>query len=445
MSRFHNIFVRFYDVLWRDPKLIWKYYMPWSQSAGRGAGGRGQEITSPQVGTGRALSAASDSQVVSPSLGGRQGEAAPSIYLFRVDGRVGHGGMFDRLKGLISVYAVAKAQGKPFRILFTYPFRLETYLEPRDYDWRLREGELSERFPKARPVFAYGECYNPVRIMKKRRRQTHFYYGYNSLDKINEHFGTDYDWGRLYHELFRPTPYLQQYLDHYQKEIGSDYIVVHTRFLNLLGDKTETDINPELPVEQRQALMDQIIEKIESLVDGQGMCGLPPTPSEGRGTRAEVDGEATCTKQCKNTQHSTLNTQHYEEQGAGGRGQENTSLQVGTGCALSAATDSQAVSPSLGGGKGEASQVMLASDSMTFIAYAQQRMPEVYVVPGTVKHIDTAGKTDDGENIKMFLDYYLIAGAKKVYNIVGPGMWPSAFPEYAAKIGQTEFERIVLQ
>ena len=308
--------------------------------------------------------------------------------------------MFDRLKGLISVYAVAKAQGKPFRILFTYPFRLETYLEPRDYDWRLREGELSEWFPKARPVFAYGECYNPVRIMKNRRRQTHFYYGYNSLDKINEHFGTDYDWGQLYHELFRPTPYLQQYLDHYQKEIGSDYIVVHTRFLNLLGDKTETDINPELPVEQRQALMDRIIEKIESLIGGQG---------------------------------------------AGCRGQENTSPQVGTGRALSAATDSQAVSPSLGGGKGEASRVMLASDSMTFIAYARKRMPEVYVVPGTVKHIDTAGKTDDGENIKMFLDYYLIAGAKKVYNIVGPGMWPSAFPEYAAKIGQTEFERVVMQ
>ncbi len=365
MSKFRNIFVRLYDVLWRDPKLIWKYYMPWSCS-GQGAGGKGQEITSPQVGTGRALSAASDSQVASPSLGGGQGEVAPSLYLFRVDGRVGHGGMFDRLKGLISVYAVAKAQGKPFRILFTYPFRLETYLEPRDYDWRLREGELSERFPKARPVFAYGECYNPVRIMKNRRRQTHFYYGYNSLDKINEHFGTDYDWGQLYHELFRPSPYLQQYLDHYQKEIGSDYIVVHTRFLNLLGDKTETDINPELPVEQRQALMDRIIEKMKE------------------------------------------------------------------------------VSPSLGGGKGEASRVMLASDSMTFIAYARKRMPEVYVVPGTVKHIDTAGKTDDAENIKMFLDYYLIAGAKKVYNIVGPGMWPSAFPEYAAKIGQTEFERVVL-
>ena len=74
MSKFRNIFVRLYDVLWREPKLIWKYYMPWCCS-GQGAGGKGQEITSPQVGTGRALSAATDSQAVSPSLGGGKGEA----------------------------------------------------------------------------------------------------------------------------------------------------------------------------------------------------------------------------------------------------------------------------------------------------------------------------------------------------------------------------------
>lgn len=343
MSKSRNIFVRLFDVFWREPKLMWKYYRASSvQPSKEGDSSDGQKI------------------------GAVRSQQAP-LYVFRVDGRMGHGGMFDRLKGLVSIYAVAKSQGKPFRILFTYPFRLETYLEPRDYDWRLREGELVERFPKSRPVIAYGECYAPSRIFKNRRRQTHFYYGYNSLDKINEHFGTDYEWGQLYHELFKPTPYLQQYLDHYQKEIGADYIVIHTRFLNLLGDKTETDINPELPEKEREDLMNSILDKIKELVQGT----LKP---------------------------STLNPP----------------------------------------------RVMLASDSMTFIAYAKREMPDVYVVPGTVKHIDTAGHTDDGENIKMFLDYYLIAGAKKVYNIVGPGMWPSAFPEYAAKIGQTEFERVMI-
>ena len=341
---FRQLFVRLYDVLWREPKLICKYYI----------GVRGKEqgtIPKPQT---------SNLKSQTP------------LYVFRVDGRVGHGGMFDRLKGMISVYAVAKTQGKGFRVLFTYPFPLEKYLEPRGYDWRLKEGELTEHFPQSRPLFIYGECYHPTRLMKDRRRQTHFYYGYNSLDKINEHFHTDYDWGKLYHELFRPTAYLQQFIDRHQREVGSDYIVVHTRFLNLLGDKTETAINPELPVEEREPYMRRIVEEIKSLI--------------GKGEKEQGEGDSL----------RTLN------------------------------------------------RVMIASDSMTFIDYVKRQIPDVYVVPGKVKHIDTAGQTDDSENIKMFLDYYLIGGAKKVYNIVGPGMWPSAFPEYAAKIGQTEFERIII-
>ena len=349
---YRQFFVRLYDVFWREPKLICKYYI----------GARCKE-----------QGAAPKSQ---PSTLKHQNP----LYVFRVDGRVGHGGMFDRLKGLISVYAVAKAQEKDFRILFTYPFPLEKYLEPRDYDWRLRDDELVEHFPQSRPLFIYGECYRPTRLMKDRCHQTHFYYGYNSLDKINERFGTGYDWGKLYHELFRPTPYLQQFIDRHQQEIGHDYIVIHTRFLNLLGDKTETAINPELPVNEREPHMQRIVEEIRTIL--------------GAGGKEQGGGNA---QRTLNPKPSTLN------------------------------------------------RIMIASDSMTFIDYVKHQIPDVYVVPGKVKHIDTAGQTDDSENIKMFLDYYLIGGAKKVYNIVGPGMWPSAFPEYAAKIGQTEFERITIQ
>jgi len=37
----------------------------------------------------------------------------------------------------------------------------------------------------------------------------------------------------------------------------------------------------------------------------------------------------------------------------------------------------------------------------------------------------------------------LMGGAKKVYSIWSEGMWKSAFPEYAAMIGRTEFERVI--
>lgn len=315
--------VRMLDVLWREPKMICRCYLNGNTCCGRITG-------SPKN-------------------------------IFIVDGRVGHGGMFDRLKGAISVYAISKIHQKDFRIHFNYPFELQKYLEPNESDWRINESEIQYSFPHSRPLFLYGECYAPQRLFKNRKCEAHYYYGYDSLSKINSKFGTDFDWGQLYRELFKPTTYLQRFIDHYRQELGSNYIVVHTRFLNLLGDKVETAINPELTPPDKSKLMEQMRDKIIELA-----------------------------------------------------------------------------------GQNDNMRVMLASDSMTFIDYIIKEIPEIYVIPGTVKHIDTAGETNDAEIIKMFLDYYLISYAQRVYSLVGKGMWPSAFPEYAAKIGGVEFERITV-
>ena len=314
------------DVLWREPKMIWKYY--------------------------NVNGNANDN--VNDGVGGNKN-------IFMVDGKVGHGGMFDRLKGAISVYAISKVQQKDFRIYFDYPFELQKYMEPNSYDWAIDKKDVVFAYPHSRPLFLYGECYAPKRLFKNRRCEAHFYYGYDSLNVINEKCGTDFEWGQLYRELFKPTAYLQQYIDHYRQELGCEYIVVHTRFLNLLGDKVETAINPKLPQSERESLMSVMRDKIKEL--------------------AKLD---------------------------------------------------------------DGMRVMLTSDSMTFIDYMKKEMPGIYVIPGMVKHIDTAGETNDAENIKMFLDYYLISYARKVYSLVGRGMWPSAFPEYAAKIGDVEFKRIHL-
>lgn len=317
-----QFFVRLLDVLWREPRMIWKYYNVNVNENGNGGVGGNKNI-------------------------------------FMVDGKVGHGGMFDRLKGAISVYAISKVQQKDFRIYFDYPFELQKYLEPNVYNWTIDKKDVVLAYPHSRPLFLYGECYAPNRLFKNRKCEAHFYYGYDSLNVINARCRTDFEWGQLYRELFKPTAYLQQYIDHYKQELGREYIVFHTRFLNLLGDKVETDINPELPQLGRERLMSVMRDKIKEL-----------------------------TKQNNNM------------------------------------------------------RVMLASDSMTFIEYMKREMPESYVIPGMVKHIDTAGETNDAENIKMFLDYYLISYAQKVYSLVGRGMWPSAFPEYAAKIKGVKFEMI---
>lgn len=311
----------------REPKFIWKYYRPFAL---------GQN-------------------------------ASKARYIFMADGRRGHGGMFDRLKGLISVYAVAKSYGAEFRINFCYPFDLRKYLVPNEYDWTVDGKDINYNYPKAKPVIAYGEINNPSRLWGKfGSGERHFYYGYNSLDDINAHFGTKYDWGALYHELFKPSEYLQAHLDAIMETINcQNYIAIHTRFLNLLGDKNETGINPELPKDEKERLKEKCCAKIKELND------------------------------------------EYLRDNPNGL-------------------------------------VLLASDSMTFINYMKSKLPNVFIVPGTVKHIDTAGNTSDDENLKMFADYHMIAGADKVYNLVAEGMWKSAFAEYPAKIGGKPFERIFI-
>lgn len=188
-------------------------------------------------------------------------------YIFMADGRIAHGGMFDRLKGLITVYAIAKSTNHRFCIDWTSPFDLREYLEPADYDWRVDESDMHFGWFGHNVVIAYGEIEDPLVLFRDRKQETHFYYGFNSLGEVNSFFGTHYDWGALYRELFRPTAHLQRYLDLYNEELGSDYIAVHTRFLNLLGDKTETDINPELPADERVALMNGACREVRKIHD----------------------------------------------------------------------------------------------------------------------------------------------------------------------------------
>ncbi|MCF0236074.1 MAG: hypothetical protein HUK09_05100 [Bacteroidaceae bacterium] len=280
--------------------------------------------------------------------------------VFRADGRFPHGGMFDRLKGIISVYAASKCIGREFKILFNHPFNLSDYLAPNRYDWTVAPDELQNHWPAARPVFMYGEGGNPTRLVRRSMFERHYYYGFDSLQWLNNRYGQQFDFGQLYAELFHPTDYLQAYIDQYKAEIGAPYVAIHFRFMNLIGDSNEfADINPTLPAEQQKRLVEESLRQVEFLM-----------------------------------------AQHPDH------------------------------------------RVMLATDSPQFTALATERFTVLYVAPGEIKHIGTASDTTADSNLKMFLDYYLISEADYVYNLVSGEMWKSAFPEYAAKIGQKPFQRI---
>ena len=173
----------------------------------------------------------------SESLGKPKGGKPACIAM--VDGEAYHGGLCDRFKGIISLYAYCKCSGLPFRIRYTYPFRLEDYLAPAAYDWTLHEGEYTDNPFYSRILYMRGE-HLATRLLKlKPTRQVHFYTNRDLLDRINETCrkgSAPFDWGELYRELFKPAPVLEERLRLMKEETGSDYYAAVFRFQNLLGD-----------------------------------------------------------------------------------------------------------------------------------------------------------------------------------------------------------------
>ena len=196
-------------------------------------------------------------------------------YVFMADGKMIHGGLFDRLKGAISIYALSKVHGRRFCLYFTRPFQLEKYLTPNLYNWKLSDSAIYYSYPYSRPVIAYGESNNPSRLMKIKKGQIHFYFGGNILEKINECYGTSFEWSKLYEELFKPSLYLQSHIDNLKGNIGLDYYAIHLRFLNLLGDKFEPLGGVVLKDDKKNSLVTSCLIAIRDIISKQPKSWKP--------------------------------------------------------------------------------------------------------------------------------------------------------------------------
>lgn len=83
--------------------------------------------------------------------------------------------------------------------------------------------------------------------------------------------------------------------------------------------------------------------------------------------------------------------------------------------------------------------IILFSDSNKFLNLPHE--PYIRIIPGEVGHIfskEGVKKITD----RAFLDMFIIAGAKYVYNIVGPGTYTSGYSYMGARIGNKPFSRI---
>lgn len=186
------------------------------------------------------------------------------VIVFMADGRKKHGGLADRLRGIISTYKYCLEHQVDFRIHFTEPFVLEELLVPSEYDWRINSDEISYNSLDSLPVYIDSSCYPEAdrqyqrelaeKLLKKDYKQIHVY--------TNMYYADD-EFGTLFNRLFKPAPALQVWIDENLAKLGNNYISLSFRFQNLFGDFADGD-NVYSPREQR-ILLDKCIAKIISL------------------------------------------------------------------------------------------------------------------------------------------------------------------------------------
>ena len=147
------------------------------------------------------------------------------------DGKILHGGLTDRERGLLTTYKEAKRRGLPFYIYWCHPFDLTDYLQPATFDWRISDDEISYSIKDSFPVVIqdHRRLSNRLRLLGglfHRRKQTHVYS--NSDNGRGEY-------RRLYGELFKPTDVVRREIMRHRYFLGQ-YWGFTFRFLELLGD-----------------------------------------------------------------------------------------------------------------------------------------------------------------------------------------------------------------
>ena len=192
------------------------------------------------------------------------------MVIVMLDGKRHHGGLSDRLMGILTTFMVCKELGVQFRIYFVHPFQLENYLEPNLYDWKISENEISYNAEEAEPLLVSATSvkfdrtfvykYIKKRIALSQGKQIHVY--------TNASYSLHHNYSNLFHELFKPTKLVENDILYYKRMWGRGYVNITLRFQNLLNDFNEGSF-PSLDEKERNLVMEKCRRKILSMHEKQ--------------------------------------------------------------------------------------------------------------------------------------------------------------------------------
>lgn len=184
--------------------------------------------------------------------------------IYMADGKMLHGGLSDRLCGLVSAYACSKDLGVDFKVFFESPYPLTDYLIPNKVDWVINENEISFNSGEAKASYIPYYWKNnkfQKKIARKRlkstKKQVHVY--------SNMRYFTKAEFNTLFNELFQLTDPLKGKIKYNTQYLSDKYISITFRFQQLLGDFEEGNFPKLKTEEEKQELINKCISKIKEI------------------------------------------------------------------------------------------------------------------------------------------------------------------------------------
>ena len=128
----------------------------------------------------------------------------------------------DRLKGIISLFHFSIVTDKRFYINCTFPFDLNKYLIPNEYNWEI----ILDRYPiyQFRTLYLICEMDGERLFSYKGKRSLLIYSNFNLISQLNACYKTDFSFGELFKILFKPSEMVKgkiEYVKNYIAIVGN--------------------------------------------------------------------------------------------------------------------------------------------------------------------------------------------------------------------------------
>lgn len=182
--------------------------------------------------------------------------------IYMADGKMHHGGLSDRLCGLVSTYCYCLEHHKIFKAYFKYPYELETFLLPNKCNWRIDISDISYNVADSIPVYI-PHCKDVLRQIaqadKKLNLKCKQIHVYTNMRYFKENFS------RLFSDLFRTSFLLQDVIDLNRGKLPYKYVSITFRFQQLLGDFSEGNFPIIKSEESKKKLINECLECVDKV------------------------------------------------------------------------------------------------------------------------------------------------------------------------------------